>query len=160
LDWQSKLSNQFPLAGRRVVYSASGNSLAAAIVEDDRAVIEHKLYWAAFSTEAEAAFVCAVLNAPETTRRVAPLQSRGLFGARDFDMYVWYLNIPSYDPEDPLHTQLVACYGQAVAVTKAMTFAPGSGFQTTRGLIRTALGDAGITNALDAAVSAILDKNP
>jgi hypothetical protein len=45
LDYHGELSNQFPIRSRRVVYAASGSLPAAAIIEDGRAVVEHKLYW-------------------------------------------------------------------------------------------------------------------
>ncbi|MGH3420347.1 MAG: hypothetical protein ACRDOD_12260, partial [Streptosporangiaceae bacterium] len=56
----------------------------------------HKLYWAACDSIDEARYLCAILNAPVITARTTPLQSRGLFGARDIDKYVWTLPIPRY----------------------------------------------------------------
>lgn len=158
LNYQRTLSAQFPISTSRVVYSASGNTLAAAIIEDDKTIIEHKLYWAAFASTDEAKFVCAILNAPETTRRVGPLQSRGLFGARDFDMYVWYLNIPEYDAADDSHRRVVECYDEAVAVAANVDVDPPAAFTVARGAIRSALDAAGLSDELDVLVSGFLDR--
>ena len=64
LDYQSKLSKQLSVVKHRVVYTASGNTLAAARLTDPRVVIEHALYWLPTSGEAEAKYLTAVLNAP------------------------------------------------------------------------------------------------
>ncbi|MCA1607530.1 MAG: SAM-dependent DNA methyltransferase, partial [Acidobacteria bacterium] len=61
LDYQRGLSQQFPWSEYRVVYTKSGMYLAAAIVKGD-SVIDHKLYWAAASSLAEARYVVASLN--------------------------------------------------------------------------------------------------
>lgn len=45
IDFQGKLRAQFPTPKHRVLYSASGQHLAACRLDDPAAVIEHKLYW-------------------------------------------------------------------------------------------------------------------
>ena len=45
IDFQRLLRRQFPIPEHRVVYSASGQHLAACRIDDQTAVIEHKLYW-------------------------------------------------------------------------------------------------------------------
>ena len=70
-------------------------------------MIEHKLYWGAASTIEEARYLTAVLNSPSLGEIVAPYQSRGAFGARDFDKYVWYPPIPEFDPSQHEHLGLV-----------------------------------------------------
>jgi len=77
VDYHHGLRDQFPPAPHRVVYTKSGMNLAAARVSDEKAVIDHTLYWAATATETEARYICAVLNSPVITNAVRPLQSRG-----------------------------------------------------------------------------------
>jgi len=74
LDYQGGLRNQLPGPAIRVVYSASGMYLAAAVVEDPMAVVEHKLYWAAAESMDEALFLVTVLNSNSLLRLVQPLQ--------------------------------------------------------------------------------------
>jgi SAM-dependent methyltransferase len=156
LDYQGKMTAQFPLAAHRVVYSASGNALTAARVNDPSAVVEHGLYWAACGSAGEAAYLTSVLNAEETTRRVEPLQSRGLFGARHFDMYVWYLPIPEFASDDPLHQRLASLCAEAEAIATSVDVPEGTGFQQVRKLVRAALTAAGTAAELDTAVAELL----
>ncbi len=103
IDYMKQLSAQFPVAPWPVVYTASGSTLAAAVIQDHAGVIEHKLYWARAETLDEARYLVAVLNAPVLSELVRPYQSVGAFGARDFDKYVWRSPIPSFDTHHPLH---------------------------------------------------------
>jgi hypothetical protein len=67
LDYQSTLSKQLPISPLRVVYNKSGMHVCAAIVRDTQALIGSGLYWTHVRTEAEASYLCAILNAPTTT---------------------------------------------------------------------------------------------
>ena len=158
LNHYNKLESQFPLAPLRVVYTKSGNTLAAATMRDENAVVDHVLYWAATTSPGEARYLTAILNAPETTRRVGPMQARGLFGARHFDKYIWYLGFPEYRDSDNRHQALAALAAEAEAVAAAVPLAQGVGFQTARRQIRNALDAAGIQARLDQAVSELLDN--
>jgi hypothetical protein len=108
LDYRRGLSQQFPAADHRVVDTASGMYLAAAVVSDPTAVIEHKLYWGPVTSLDEARFLTAILNSSVLTMAVRPLQSRGEHNPRDFDKYVFQLPISLYDPRDSAHKLLVA----------------------------------------------------
>jgi hypothetical protein len=74
------------------------------------------VYWAAASTLEEAQYLEAMLNSAAVTERVAPLQARGQFGARDFDKYVFYVPIPLYDQSDEDHRALAELAGRAEQV--------------------------------------------
>ena len=63
LNYHGKLNSQFPLAPLRVVYTKSGNTLAAAVLRDMQGVVDHVLYWAATTSLSEARYLTAVLNA-------------------------------------------------------------------------------------------------
>ncbi len=107
MDYHQQLSKQLPPAPRRVVYSKAGNRLAAAQVSA-HAVIDHTLYWAAVSNDAEGRYLLAVLNSTTLLKRVSPLQSRGLFGPRHFDKHVFRVPIPTFDPANKSHISLAA----------------------------------------------------
>lgn len=155
LDFQKGLSQQFPAAPFRVVYSASGMYLAAATVTDQTAVIEHKLYWASAASLDEARYLTAVLNSETVTLAVRPLQARGEHNPRDFDKYVWQLPIPIFNPADPLHMELVALAEQAEQVAAGVEL-PNVRFEALRRRVREALADAGVAAALDNAVGRLL----
>ncbi|HET6388223.1 N-6 DNA methylase [Hyphomicrobium sp.] len=107
LDYQSKLTKQLPIAALRVVYNKSGMHLVAAKVKHRRALVSNGLYWAAVASEAEADFLCAVLNAPATTDAVRPLMSYGK-DERDIHKHVWQLPIPKFDEANSTHQRVVA----------------------------------------------------
>ena len=60
----------------------------AAKLDNPRAIVTHGLYWAAVTSNAEAAYLCAVLNAPVTTEMTRPLMSYGK-DERDIHRHVW-----------------------------------------------------------------------
>lgn len=155
LDYRRGLSQQFPTSSHRVVYNASGMYLAAAIVSDPNAVIEHKLYWGRVANLNEARFLVAILNSTVLTMAVRPLQGRGEHNPRDFDKYVFRLRIPLYDPRDSAHQLLVALAERAeqVAVNVAL---PHIRFEAQRRLIREALVDDGVGVDIDSIVKTIL----
>ena len=113
IDHMRKLSQQLPVPAVRVAYAASGMHLTAAVVTDQRAVIEHGAYWATVASENEGLYLVGVLNTPTLTELVRPLMSYGK-DERHIDKAVWKLPIPEYDYTDPLHVQIVE-------VAKALT---------------------------------------
>ena len=158
LNYHRGIESQLGAVKHRVLYSASGNTVAAARISDPQAVIEHKLYWMPANGKEEARYLTAILNAPVTTEMVAIYQSRGLFGGRDFDKNVWRLPIPKFNPADPLHTQLVDLAAKAEEVAAGVD-AGTYGFKKHRRLVRDALATAGITEPLNAAVTTLLGED-
>ncbi|GAB3840025.1 hypothetical protein GCM10029963_07960 [Micromonospora andamanensis] len=67
LDFRRKLTAQLPAPPLRLAYSASGMHVAAAIVDDPAAIIEHALYYCAIDSRAEGHYLSAVLNSPALT---------------------------------------------------------------------------------------------
>jgi hypothetical protein len=149
LNYMRGLTEQFPAQAHRVAYTASGTYLAAARVTDPRAVIEHKLYWAATSGIDEGRYLAAILNSPALTELVRPLQSVGAFGPRDFDKYIFRLPIPMYDPGDDKHQRLVAFAAHAEDVAQAVELPVGADFKAQRRRIRDALDRDGVGEAIN-----------
>lgn len=128
--------------------------VAAAVVTDTRALIDHKLYWASVKSEAEALFVTSILNTPSLTELVRPLMSYGK-DERDIDKHVWKLPIPTFDPADPTHITVVDLGRQVAAMVAALEL-PGQNFVTLRRQVRTAIAADPAGGAVDAAVRAML----
>ncbi len=149
LNYQNKLTGQFPIAPTRFCYTKAGNSIAAAIVTDLQTVIDHKLYWAACTSLEEARYLEAVFNSETLTERVRPLQSRGLFGPRDVDKYVFQLPIPLYDRDQPTHRRLAAAAAIAEEVAGSVPLPRGIDFKAARQRVREAIYRHGIGSEID-----------
>jgi hypothetical protein len=155
-DYYGKLVAQFPLAPLRVVYAASGTNPAACILKEPT-VIEHKLYWTSFQSLLEAAYLTAILNSETARSRVESLQSKGQWGARDFDKVMFNLPIPRFDPSDRLHNAIAEAAREAQSIAAAVALPENTKFQRARGLIRAALKDAGVAQKIDILVVQLLD---
>jgi hypothetical protein len=156
VDYRRKLSMQFPVPDHRVLYTKGGQYLAAARIDDARALIDHKLYWAMASSVDEARYLTAILNSPALTTLVAPMQSRGEHNPRDFDKSVWRLPIPLFDPADPRHAELVDLAAGAEAAAATVDVTAKRTFQAQRRLIREELDRQGVAQAIDATVLELL----
>ncbi|WP_088989119.1 class I SAM-dependent methyltransferase [Micromonospora chokoriensis] len=155
LDFRHKLTAQFPAPPLRLAYTASGMHVAAAIIDDPTAVVEHKLYWAPIDSWEEGHFLSAILNSPVLTELVRPMMSYGK-DERDIDKHLWNLSIPRYDDTDPTHQRL-ADYGRnQFQIVAGLDFAEGMNFVTMRRRIRAVLGQHPATSEIEAAIRAML----
>ena len=143
-DYFSQLSTQFPIAPIRIVYTKAGTNLVAAVVRDETAIIDHKLYWAAAENPEEAYYLCAILNSEALRASVEQFQSQGQWGARDFDKYVFNLPIPKFDGNDSLHRELASVGKTAEEVAKTVSEKEGEYFTRTRTRVRSVLAEHGI----------------
>ena len=93
LDYMGKLSSQLEwqsgLAGcrMRVVYTKSSEPTAA-VIRDDRVVIDHLLYWIPCEDRDEANYLLAIINSDALQEAVQPFMSKGQFGARDLHKHL------------------------------------------------------------------------
>lgn len=156
INYHNELGAQFPLAPVRVVYTKAGNYLTAATITSPEAVIDHKLYWGAVATLQEARYLTAVLNAPTLGTIVEPYQSRGAFGARDFDKYVWYPPIPEFDVSNKNHCKLADLAAEAELLVSEMQLPSGTGFQKARKVLRDELRHRGLLARMDVLVKKLL----
>jgi hypothetical protein len=155
LDYNGKLSRQFPVPPLRVIYNKSGMYLAAAIVSDSDALVDHKLYWAPVDNLAEARFLTALFNSEYVTHTVRHLQARGEHNPRDYDKHIFKLPIPLYDVGDERHRALVDLAERAERVAAAVEL-PNVRFERQRGVIREALVEDGVATEIDAIVKPLL----
>jgi hypothetical protein len=155
-DYYGKLSSQFPIKSPRVVYAASGTLLAAALLDDPRGVVEHKLYWLPASSRDEAHYLCALLNSEALRIRIAKFQSRGQWGARDIDKYVFNMPIPRFAKGDRQHAALSEAGKRAAAVAARVPLSGEEHFIAARRKIRDALVAAGLAAEIDRLVERLL----
>lgn len=156
IDWQGKLRRQLPAPPVRVLYSSSGNRIAASVCTDASAIVEHNLYWLPVESKAEGHFLSAILNSDTLAAQIGKLQSRGLFGARHIDMLPWRLPIERYDDGLPAHRELANLGEQAAAEALAVDLTSVTSFTAGRTAIRAALISSGIAARIESAVGAQL----
>ena len=127
LDYYGKLSaqlewrrnpNERPL---RVAYTGWG-APTAALLHDDDAIVDYKLFWVACKNTQEANYLLAIINSDILYEMVTPLMSKGQFGARDLQKHLWKLPIPEFDPADSLHTDISKA-GEAASLEAAKQLA-------------------------------------
>jgi hypothetical protein len=157
-DYYGKLRSQFPLSPLRVVYAKAGTLPAACVLRGSDAVIDHKLYWSAMASAGEARYLVAILNSETARKRVEAYQSRGQWGARDFDKVIFNLPIPRFDSKSDLHRGVAAAAAKAERVAAGVVLPEGVKFQRARALIRMALEEAGLAEEIDALVARLLDR--
>lgn len=157
LNYQSKLTNQFPQTGERIVYSKSGTTIAAARIEPS-VLVENSLYWARIASAEEGRYLVAVLNSATLMGLVAPLQSVGQFGRRHIDKYVFAIPFPLFDPGDDLHHEIAAAAAEAETVAMGVDLSMGLGFQRARKLVRTGLGETGVAQRIEGLVGELLAR--
>lgn len=156
IDWQGKLRRQVPSPLIRVIYSRSGNRIAAAICADPNALIEQTLCWMPVSSKAEGHYLVAVLNSNAVATQIAAKQSKGLFGARDIVRLPWRLWIALYDPANRTHEEIAALGAQAVDIASAVDLTTVSSFTAGRAAVREALTAAGVAGKIEVGVAAML----
>ena len=111
LDYYGKLSAQLAWQrndqGRpvRVVYGGYGVPTAA-LLHDADAIVDYKLFWTTCRDLQEANYLLSIINSDVLYELVAPLMSKGQFGARDLQKHLWKLPIPEFDPADSLHVEV------------------------------------------------------
>lgn len=135
IDYQAGLTKQFPIPTIKVVYNRAGMHLVAAKVVDRRAVVANGLYWASVRTDAEADYLCGILNAPITTDLARPLMSYSK-DERDIHKHVWELPIPSFDEGIPAHTRLSELAAEVTLHVSKFDVDPDLHFAATRRHIR------------------------
>lgn len=161
MDYHGQLSAQFPIRTHRVVYTKSGNTLAAArLCDDDNSVIDHKLYWTACTSLDEARYLTAILNSRVLQDQVAKYQAVGLFGARDFDKYVFQVGIPRYNPDDAAHQHLSRLADEAEVGASRVVIPTDIRFVDARKRVTEHLKADGIHAHIERAVSAVISGEP
>ena len=101
LQWQAD-SEDRPF---RVLHSQGGQPTAAICADNDD-IVDVGMYWVTCQSITEANYLLAIINSEALYVAVAPLMSRGQFGARNLHKQMWKLPIPEFDPANPLHVAI------------------------------------------------------
>ncbi|MBM0236527.1 N-6 DNA methylase [Micromonospora sp. ATA32] len=155
LDFHRGLTAQIPAPPLRLAYGASGMHVAAAIVDDPAAIIEHKLYWGPVASREEGLFLCAILNSPTLTELVRPMMSYGK-DERDVDKHLWKLPIPMYDTGNATHQSLVELSRQQYETVTRLQLDARANFVASRRRIRAELARHPATSEIEAIVLEML----
>ena len=111
LDYYGKLSAQLAWQRNpgerpiRVVYGGWG-APTAALLQDDGAMVDYKLFWIACKDTQEAYYLMGIINSDALFEMVMPLMPKGQFGARDLQKHLWKLPIPEFDRTKRLHVTI------------------------------------------------------
>lgn len=89
---------------------------------------------------------------------MAMMQSRGQWGARDFDKVMFELPIPKFDGSVGLHRELADAAGVAETVAAAVELPERGGLVKARQLTREALRKDGIAARIDELVTELLES--
>lgn len=157
LDYIGQLRSQFPIASVRMVYSKAGAQPAACIIRDERAIIDHMLYWTRPVNDAQALYLCSILNSETARAKAEQYQARGQFGARHFDKVMFNLPIPLFDSKKVLHRALAAAGAKAEQVAAAIPLPEGERFVAARKRVRATLIEEGIASKIEKLVGKLLD---
>ena len=104
----------------RVAYTQSGQPTAA-IIRDNHAIMDRKLYQTVCQSDGEASYLTAILNSDELATRARPFcTTNWAKKIRDFEKHGWKLPIPRYDTSDPLHVRLSELGATAEAECEAL----------------------------------------
>lgn len=94
-----------------VLYAATGNRTVASVVDTKSLelpfVARDRTFWTSFATAAEAHYVVAFLNSDYAAEQIEDFMNRGLFGGRDINKRLLEVRWPKFDPDNPLHKELV-----------------------------------------------------
>lgn len=159
IDFHNQLTAQLGKpGGYLVMYPKSGNNIAAAWVPVDGSLVDHKAYWMHTGSLAEARYLTGIFNSETLAERVRPLQAVGLFGARDFDKYVFAIEYGLYDDTDVNHQELVRLVEHAEMVAAKVDLDGAKTFQAERKRIREAMDKDGVAADIESVVMRILPE--
>jgi len=121
IDFRRKLTKQHPTASFKVLYTGSATYLTSAAVDQSRKfsveldgsrfelkgfIAESKTYQYETNDINEANYLVAILNSKVVDDAIKPLQTRGLWGARDIHKRPLLLPIPKFKKTDPTHKRI------------------------------------------------------
>jgi hypothetical protein len=168
LNFQNKIIAQSPEPGFLVLSNKSGSNIAAAVVETaalpvvngarpQAFVADLTTYWYRARSAGEAAYLCALLNAPCVNLAIKPSQTAGSFGERDVTRRPFEIcPIPEYDAGDPRHKQLAQLAGVAEETVRKLELGE-VGVAQARRLTREAIATTLVQ--IDALASELLGLN-
>ena len=147
LDYQRGVTSQSLAQRYLLLYNAEGTNVSATFFDRKSHplpfVVEHTIYWAAFSSRQEADYLCAVLNSQVVNLAIKPFQATGLLGERHIQKKLLELPIPIFNHENSAHIALAergeAARREAEKAVKSREFPEDTSIARQRSFIRTHL---------------------
>ena len=155
IDYQGKLTIQFPLKEHRVAYTGRGERVTAARISDPLAVVDHSLYWIEVSSQEEALYLVGVINSEAIHSRIREGLSKGLFGGRNIHRTPFLVPWPQFVETVESHRLIAAAAQEAEQLVSGLTPSAG-GTGAERNQIRDALKKSGIGSRLEELVEDLL----
>ncbi|MCU0497741.1 MAG: N-6 DNA methylase [Anaerolineae bacterium] len=137
LNYRNKIVDQ-SVTGIKVLYNASGTNIASVVLEltpetleiyqrDSQGFIaDSGTYWMNVHSQAEAHYLCSLLNAEIVNARIKQYQSQGLLGERHVHRTPFEAcAIPPFDPENVDHLRLAALSQEAHQAVSTLKIAGG-----------------------------------
>ena len=160
LNFQNGLTRQTASAAvgeglRKVLYNASGRIGIRAVRVSPNIIASHQFYYYVSSTESEAAYLTALLNAD--CLQEAYRQSQRT--RRHFDHHFWHtVPIPKYDPRNSTHIQLADLCKRAEVLAEGIrdSFPDDVGQIKVSDAIHKALRERGIADQIDDAARQLM----
>lgn len=107
INYQQKLATPRQKAPIKVLYNQSGSMVKAAVFQDPSVIIDSTLYLIPVESEAEAYYLCSVLNAPCITHDLKFRAATGAHGSiRHVHKIPMSVAIPAFAQENSLHTEI------------------------------------------------------
>ena len=92
----------------RIAYTTNGRPTAA-LITDDKAILDTKLYQVACASEDEAHYLLSIINSRTLATEAKPFcTTNWAREIRDLHKHLWKLPIPKFDPDDDLHAWLAS----------------------------------------------------
>ena len=161
INYQKLLENQFPISDLRVVYTASGTHVAAVLLEDSKGIIDTSLYWTTVSDQNEGLYLESILNSDHLIDTISTLQAQGQWGARHFHRHLLKPYFPKYNPNDPLHEEIVSHAQKIKLIAQNTSLDSSLNFIKARQTIKKEIkkiNSGKIWQKLNSLVSQLLDK--
>lgn len=90
----------------RIAYTTNGRPTAA-LITDDKAILDTKLYQVACGSKDEARYLLSIINSTTLAKEAKPFcTTNWAREIRDLHKHLWKLPIPKFDPNDDLHIWL------------------------------------------------------
>lgn len=155
LDYQGHLSEQFPIASLKVVYSNIVTLPTASLLEDTQGIIGHNLYWTEVKTKTEGFYLIGILNSKYSRKIMQNFQSLGQRRAGNFNKFM-VSSIPQFDPRNKLHVQIAILAIHAQELAEEVDLIEKLNFIQARQKVMDALDNKGISDKIDNLVDELL----
>jgi hypothetical protein len=160
INYYNKLSAQFRADNLRIIYTKAGTRVSSVVVKKPDILFDHKLYWSNIKSIDEGRYLSAILNSEVTRNAIQNLQSRGQWGARDFDKVFFTLPIAPFNSHKTLHQDLADTAAHAEWVAASVPLSGDESSTLARRKIRAALLDDGVSRDINDLVSRLLFGEP